>query len=221
MDIKDIKVGMKVKLLSKSFGIFQYENIENFYEDLKHNDTIQQIKKQGYGVVGKINFGVIYIDGWEFLPSDLEPYEKVEDVISEDKIKSTKEKTPKEWLLTVKAIYTLRNNIECITLGDGKAYRIDKPMLWNQSLNTDYDEDLNFGTPYNIIKELDIMKIEYQGETVWERKEYVTLTDAIKTGKKIKYKDWNDFISPTQALILISNDVHLINLFTEKVWEVE
>ena len=221
MDIKDIKVGMKVKLLSKSFGIFQYENIENFYEDLKHNDTIQQIKKQGYGVVGKINFGVIYIDGWEFLSSDLEPYEKVEDVISEDKIKSTKEKTPKEWLLTVKAIYTLRNNIECITLGDGKAYRIDKPMLWNQSLNTDYDEDLNFGTPYNIIKELDIMKIEYQGETVWERKEYVTLTDAIKTGKKIKHKDWNDFISPAQALILISNDVHLINLFTEKAWEVE
>ena len=133
----------------------------------------------------------------------------------------TQIKSPKEWLLTVKAIYTLRNNVECITLGDGRAYRIDRPMLWNYSLNTDYDEDLNFGTPSNIIKELDIMKIEYQGETVWERKEYVTLTDAIKTGKKIKHKDWNDFISPAQALILISNDIHLINLFTEKAWEVE
>ena len=218
MDIKDIKVGMKVKLLGKHRFGDDYDNIEDWFEDYYNEEDVQQIKEQGYGVVTYIdehgnNIWVSECENgreWIFLPCDLEPYEE-----------PTQTKSPKEWLLTVKAIYTLRNNVECITLGDGKAYRIDKPMLWNQSLNTDYDEDLNFGTPYNIIKELDIMKIEYQGETVWERKEYVTLTDAIKTGKKIKYKDWNDFISPTQALILISNDVHLINLFTEKVWEVE
>ena len=217
MDIKDIKIGMKVELLGKH-GCGDYNNIEDWFEDYYNEEDVQQIKGQGYGVVTYIdehgnNIWVSECENgteWVFLPCDLEPYEE-----------PTQTKSPKEWLLTVKAIYTLRNNIECITLGDGKAYRIDKPMLWNQSLNTDYDEDLNFGTPYNIIKELDIMKIEYQGKTVWERKEYVTLTDAIKTGKKIKYKDWNDFISQTQALILISNDVHLINLFTEKVWEVE
>ena len=211
MNIKDIKVGMKVRLLGKHRVYDKYDNIEDWFEDFPNEKTVQQIKEQGYGVVTYINeHGDIWVSEWVFSPEDLEPYEE-----------DFSQKPPKEWLLTVKAIYTLRNNIECITLGDGKAYRIDKPMLWNQSLNTDYDEDLNFGTPYNIIKELDIMKIEYQGKTVWERKEYMTLTDAIKTGKKIKHKDWNDFISPTQALILISNDVHLINLFTEKAWEVE
>ena len=217
MKLEDIKVGMKVKLLGKH-GCGDYNDIEDWFEDYYNEEDVQQIKEQGYGVVTYIDKHSNNIWGsecengieWVFLPCDLEPYEE-----------DFPQKTPKEWLLTVKAIYTLRNNIECITLGDGKAYRIDKPMLWNQSLNIDYDEDLNFGTPYNIIKELDIMKIEYQGETVWERKEYMTLTDAIKTGKKIKHKDWNDFISPAQALILISNDVHLINLFTEKEWEVE
>ena len=215
MKIKDIKIGMKVKLLGKHGGGADYDNIEDFYNNHVGNKTITKMMEQGYGVITGFGNRSIAVDteyvgimsGWLFLPEDLEPYEV--------------EKSPKEWLLTTKAIYTLRNNIECITLGDGKSYRIDKPMLWNQSLNTDYDEGLNFGTPYNIIKELDIMKIEYQGETVWERKEYVTLTDAIKTGKKIKHKDWNDFISPAQALILISNDIHLINLFTEKAWEVE
>ena len=132
MKLEDVKVGTKVRLLSKSFGIFQYENIENFYEDLKHNDTIQQIKKQGYGVVGKINFGVIYIDGWEFLPSDLEPYEKVEDVISEDKIKSTKEKTPKEWLLTPMVTFITRNGHKCITLGNGTSYVIETGKVCKQ-----------------------------------------------------------------------------------------
>ena len=218
MKLEDIKIGMKVRLLSKHGAYDNYNNIEDWFKDnyLYNQDSIDVLKSQGFGYVIRIDHGEIWVDecengtGCGFLPCDLEPYEE-----------PTQTKSPKEWLLTVKAIYTLRNNIECITLGDGKAYRIDKPMLWNQSLNTDYDEDLNFGTPYNIIKELDVMKIEYQGKTVWERKEYVTLTDAIKTGKKIKYKDWNDFISPTQALILISNDVHLINLFTEKVWEVE
>ena len=222
MKLEDIKIGDKVRLLSKHGFVDNYDDIEDWYEDCNYWEEVQQIKEQGFGIITDIKeYGDIWVSStingnkWCFLFSDLEPYEEE---FSEE---SQENKTPKEWLLTVKAIYTLRNNVECITLGDGKAYRIDKAILWNQSLNTDYDEDLNFGTPYNIIKELDIMKIEYQGKTVWERKEYMTLTDAIKTGKKIKHKDWNDFISPAQALILISNDIHLINLFTEKSWEVE
>ena len=220
MDIKDIKIGMKVKLLSKSFGIFQYENIENFYEDLKHNDTIQQIKKQGYGVVGKINFGVIYIDGWEFLPSDLEPYEKVEDVISEDKIKSIKEKTPKEWLLTPMVTFITRNGFKCITLGNGTSYIIETGEVWDNELDENYDNDLNYIVSNN--SRFDIMQITYEGKVVWKRKEYITLTDAIKTGKKIKLKDWDNFVYPADVMLLLSDkEDELINLFTDKVWEVE
>ena len=220
MKLEDVKVGTKVRLLSKSFGIFQYENIENFYEDLKYNDTIQQIKKQGYGVVGKINFGVIYIDGWEFLPSDLEPYEKVEDVISEDKIKSTKEKTPKEWLLTPMVTFITRNGHKCITLGKGTSYIIETGEVWDNELDENYDNDLNYIESNN--SRFDIMNIAYEGKVVWERKEYMTLTDAIKTGKKIKVKDWDNFIYPTNVMLILSSKAdELINLFTDKVWEVE
>ena len=221
MKIKDIKVGMKVELLGKH-GCGDYNNIEDWFEDYYNEEDVQQIKEQGYGVVTYIdehsnNIWVSECENgteWVFLPCDLKPYKE----------EFTQTKSPKEWLLTVKAIYTLRNNVECITLGDGKAYRIDKAILWNQSLNTDYDEDLNFGTPYNIIKELDIMKIEYQGKTVWERKEYMTLTDAIKTGKKIKHKDWHNkyyTISELLRLIRLKRNSDLINDFTVAEWEVE
>ena len=66
------------------------------------------------------------------------------------------------------------------------------------------------------------MQITYEGNLVWKRKEYMTLTDAIKTGKKLKVKDWDDFVYPTNALSLLSDmEDELINLFTDKVWEVE
>ena len=223
MKLKDIKTGMKVKLLGKH-AVNDYDNIEDWFKDNEGCVSVEQIKEQGFGYVTDIHGdGMILVadnisnDGWFFLPSDLEPYDK------EFFKESQEEKSPKEWLLTTKAIYTLRNNIECITLGDGKSYRIDKPMLWNYSLNIDYDEDLNFGTPYNIIKELDVMKIEYQGKTVWERKEYMTLTDAIKTGKKIKHKDWNKYytISELLRLIRLKRNSDLINDFTVAEWEVE
>ena len=50
----------------------------------------------------------------------------------------------------------------------------------------------------------------------------MTLTDAIKTGKKLKVKDWDAFIYPTNAMLILSVKAdELINLFTDKVWEVE
>ena len=220
MKIEDIKIGDKVRLLGKHGFVDNYDNIEDWYKDCNYWEEIQQIKEQGFGIITDIKeYGDIWVSStingnrWCFLFSDLEPYEE----------EFTQTKSPKEWLLTTKAIYTLRNNVECITLGDGKSYRIDKPMLWNYSLNIDYDEDLNFGTPYNIIKELDVMKIEYQGKTVWERKEYMTLTDAIKTGKKIKHKDWNKYytISGLLRSIRLKRNSDLINDFTVAEWEVE
>ena len=51
MDIKDIKIGMKVRLLGKHGFGDDYDNIEDWFEDDERWDDVQQIKKQGFAVV--------------------------------------------------------------------------------------------------------------------------------------------------------------------------
>ena len=219
MDIKDIKVGMKVRLLGKHALFDEYDNIDDWYEDCIKWEEVQRIKEQGFGVVTNIDEdGEVWVADdinncvWCFLSSDLEPYE--EELTGE----STSIKTPKKWLLTPLAIFITRDKTECITLRNNTACFIDDGTKWSEDLNEEYNEDLIYIDDYD---GNDIMQITYNGEVVWERKEYMTLTDAIKTGKNIKHKDWTYFCCPTQALITISNDVCLISLFTDKVWEVE
>lgn len=82
MDIEDIKVGMKVRLLGKHGGGDNYNNIEDWYKSLSTWSDVQRIKERGYGVVKQIleNDRIIVRDelgdlfGWTFLSSDLEPY---------------------------------------------------------------------------------------------------------------------------------------------------
>ena len=227
MKLEDIKVGMKVKLLGKHGLYDNYNNVEDWFTLYLYKLSVQQIKKQGYAVVTNIiDDNIIYVsdningDKWGFLPSDLEPYERVEDGISEEKIKSIKEKTPKEWLLTPKAMFITRgSDEEYVVLGNNTAIGVDSGCEWDDDLENDYTDDLTW---YNNLPDNDIMQITYNGEIVWKRKEYMTLTDAIKTGKKLKVKDWDDFVCPTNVMLLLSaKEDELINLFTDKVWEVE
>ena len=82
MDIKDIKVGMKVRLLGKHRWGDNFDNIEDWYEDCKAWKDVQKIKERGYGVVKHIFVnGDISIQDedetlfdWSFSPEDLEPY---------------------------------------------------------------------------------------------------------------------------------------------------
>ena len=82
MDIKDIKVGMKVRLLGKHRLGDNIDNIEDWYEDCKAWKDVQKIKERGYGVVKHIfvngNISIQDEDetlfDWSFSPEDLEPY---------------------------------------------------------------------------------------------------------------------------------------------------
>ena len=221
MDTKNVKVGTKVKLLGKHRVYDEYDNIEDWFDDFYHEEDVQQIKKQGYGVITDICVdGDIWVSNtingnkWCFSISDLEPYD--EEFFEE----SQENKTPKEWLLTPMITFTSRNGFHCITLGNCTSYVIETGEVWDNELDENYDEDLqcvNIGD-----SRFDIMSITYEGKVVWKRKEYITLTDAIKTGKNIKHKDWDDFIYPTNVMLLLSYKAdELINLFTDKVWEVE
>ena len=222
MKLEDIKIGMKVRLLGKrNTGGRDFDDINDWFEDCNDFEDVQQIKKQGYGVVVDIcadnNIGVadtIDGDGWWFSISDLEPYE--EEFFEE----SQEIKTPKEWLLTPKAIFITRDNDEeYVVLGNNTAIGVNSGCMWDDDLVNNYTDDLKW---YDNLPNNDIMSITYEGKVVWKRKEYMTLTDAIKTGKKLKVKDWDNFIYPTNAMLILSDmGDELINLFTDKVWEVE
>ena len=235
MKLKDIKIGMKVRLLGKHRVYDEYDNIEDWYKTCNERKEVQQIKKQGYGIVTDIDEnGDIWVSdcvdnaSWWFSISDLAPYDEANDnIISNfinnedtDELITYENKTPKEWLLTPMVTFITRNGFECVTLGTGVSYVIETGKVWDSELDKDYDNDLNYIRGDNGI--FDIMSITYEGKVVWKRKEYMTLTDAIKTGKNIKHKDWDNFIYPADVMLTLSDKAdELINLFTDEVWEVE
>ena len=185
MDIKDIKIGIKVKLLSKHGLWDDYDNIEDWFDVLEGGCDALQIKKQGYGIVSEIGgCGEVWVadgisnDEWCFLPSDLEPYEE----------EPTSIKTPKEWLLTPSVICTTRSGREFIVISNNISVTLNSFNTWSNDLNLNYDEKLIYADdcPPN-----DIMKITYGKEIVWERKEEevkeMTIDEIEKiVGSKIK-----------------------------------
>ena len=185
MDIKDIKVGMKVKLLSKHGLIDNYNNIEDWFDVLEGGCDALQIKKQGYGIVSEIGgCGEVWVadgisnDEWCFLPSDLESYEE----------ESQENKTPKEWLLTPSVICTTRNGMKFVVVSNSINVTLDSFNIWRYNLNLSYDEKL---INVNDYPPSDIMKITYGKETVYERKEEevkeMTIDEIEKiVGSKIK-----------------------------------
>ena len=221
MDIKDIKVGMKVKLLGKHGVVNNFDDIEDWYEDYKEWKEVQQFKKQGYGIVSEIDEdGEVWVvdgindDEWCFLSSDLVSYE---DELTE---KSTQIKSPKEWLLTTGVIFTTGDNNECVTLGNGTAYMLDGSGQWSDDLECVYADNLKY---YDDCPINDIMKIEYKGKVVWERKNnYVSFDEAVKSGKRIRNEKWAKFFTLQEALgmLRISSESTAREKITG-LWEIE
>ena len=217
MELKDVKVGIKVELLGKHGAGDKYDNVEDWFKIYKERKEVQQIKKQGYGIVVKIDEdGEIMVGDsisnnvWLFLPSDLKPYEEAQE-----------NKTPKEWLLTPFTILTARNDVRVIVLENEKAYDVSHGCLWCGELDEKYDENLKY-TEQNL-KKFDIMKIEYKDKIVWERKvNYVSFDEAVKSGKRIRNKKWNNFYT-LQGIIEMWN-VYSESTAREEIsglWEIE
>ena len=187
MDIKDIKIGMKVRLLG-NHAYDEYDNIEDWFEDKKRWDDARQIKEQGYGyVIGIDEDDDILVgdrldtnDGWCFLSSDLATYD--EEAIKE----STQIKTPKEWLLTPLSHFTVVTGDECITLGNGTSYVISNGNVWCDNLDEAYNKDLkyvSYDCEFN-----NVIKITYEGKVVWERKEEIKKMTLKEIEKGLGYK---------------------------------
>ena len=217
MELKDVKVGIKVELLGKHGAGDNYNNVEDWFKTYNERKEIQQIKKQGYGIVVKIDEdGEIMVGDsisnnvWLFLPSDLKPYEEAQE-----------NKTPKEWLLTPFTILTARNDVRVIVLENEKAYDVSHGCLWCGELDEKYDENLKY-TEQNL-KKFDIIKIEYKDKIVWERKvNYVSFDEAVKSGRRIRNEKWANFYT-LQGIIEMWN-VYSESTAREEIsglWEIE
>ena len=217
MELKDVKVGIKVELLGKHGAGDKYDNVEDWFKIYKERKEVQQIKKQGYGIVVKIDEdGEIMVGDsisnnvWLFLPSDLKPYEEAQE-----------NKTPKEWLLTPFTILTARNDVRVIVLENEKAYDVSHGCLWCGELDEKYDENLKYIEQE--LKKFDIMKIEYKDKIVWERKvNYVSFDEAVKSGRRIRNEKWANFYT-LQGIIEMWN-VYSESTAREEIsglWEIE
>lgn len=79
---------------------------------------------------------------------------------------------------------------------------------------------------------LDQIKVVYMGKTIWEReKEYLTLEEAITTGKRFKHKDVKtfcfflyealDYVDSIKVAAFEEKNKFLLEQINSKVWEVE
>ena len=89
----------------------------------------------------------------------------------------------------------------------------------------DYDDDLIYKDDTRQTWDSnDIVKVEYMGETIWERKEYVRFDVARKSGRKFKHQSWVDYVGIDMALGRLAHGVQLKStneMLDDKMWEIE
>ena len=67
----------------------------------------------------------------------------------------------------------------------------------------------------------DIIKVEYMGEIIWERIDYVSFMEAVNSGKKFKYKDWVEYHICTEVLRILGNMNEATEKMNEVAWVIE
>ena len=84
-----------------------------------------------------------------------------------------------------------------------------------------YSDDLTCDSVSN--GNLDIVKVEYDGETLWKIQEYVTFDEARRSGKRFKHKNWVAFIDLKEVLKSLSygNFEKINRMLDEKCWIIE
>ena len=118
----------------------------------------------------------------------------------------------------------LRDGRKCLVLTE-RMYEIKRD---NDDMITEID---NRGKTYQwSYKELmildkksnsDIIKVEYMGEIIWERIDYVSFMEAVNSGKKFKYKDWVEYHICTEALKILGNMNEATEKMNEVAWVIE
>ena len=120
-----------------------------------------------------------------------------------------------------------------LTLREGKKFMVFKDWVyefeenkvsggykfihWGKTFQWDRDELKMFRG----LDSSDVMKVEYMGEIILERVEYVSFMDAVNSGKKFKYKDWVEYHICTEALKILGNMNEATEKMNEVAWVIE
>ena len=228
--MSEFNVGDKVVPISAEYH--NCNSVEQWVESNKGDCCVDFFKRKGYLIYGDKLFGESRCCcnecnyGWYFSEDDLKPYE--ENTIE------TKTFTTKD--LKDGMILTLRNGEERLYIRSWvKAIGNIRDSLSNCGMITQWGENFEFGFG----GEKDIVKVEYMNEVLWERekeKEYFTLEEVIKTGKKFKHRDNEEFSLglPNQLYSLgrksesgwsretcKDKNNYILEQINSKVWEIE
>ena len=98
------------------------------------------------------------------------------------------------------------NSLEFLSQGVISQWNTDNMQLFN-----------------NVISNSDIVKVEYNGEIIWKRVEYVSFMEAVNSGKRFKYKDWGDYLFLSEVMDNLRQyfDIDIKEMINEKLWMIE
>ena len=112
-------------------------------------------------------------------------------------------------VLTERMYEIKRDNDDMITEIDnrGKTYQwnYEELMLWDNKSDSD------------------IIKVEYMGEIIWERVDYVSFMEAVNSERRFKYKRWEDYYYLCEVLRILSDfqDSNVEEMMNKKEWIIE
>ena len=118
----------------------------------------------------------------------------------------------------------LRDGRKCLVLTERmyEIKRVDNDMITEidnrgKTFQWSYEELMILDEKSNS----DIIKVEYMGEIIWERIDYVSFMEAVNSGKKFKYKDWVEYHICTEALKILGNMNEATEKMNEVAWVIE
>ncbi len=124
-------------------------------------------------------------------------------------------------------VVTFRNGEEHYVIGNGTHIQ-DLDDIADYNIKYDYEINL---THIGLDLNLDIMKVSYMGEVLWERKEYVSFDQARKSGKRIRYcgelnrvsgiSNWSTFSDVLSRVSDWSSPNEINEVLDNPMWEIE
>ena len=201
-----------------------YKSIDEWVERWSSSCCINFFKENGYliykekGGVGCTDCGS---EVWHFDDDELVLYKGESEMFKRENLKDG-------------MVLTLRDGSKLIYLN---GYVSELTFVTDKCFNSknmgkieQWEEDLTFANN----RDYDILKVTYDGEVLFEVKQYMTLKEAIDTGKRFKHKECDTYYNYISYAIEELEDVvaekiidsrttnlKLFEEMNEKVWEVE
>ena len=124
-------------------------------------------------------------------------------------------------------ICTLRNG-EQLMVFKGRVYSFKSTDMSNsleflsQGVISQWNTD-NMQLFNNVISNSDIVKVEYDGEIIWKRVEYVSFMKAVNSGKRFKYETWGNYLSLGEVMDRLRQyfDIVTKEMINKKLWIIE